>query len=417
MKQHYVGGRARGHLRWLALAVSLAATGAACGSDDDGSSSATSAAQETAAADAAETSAASAGAGVDSTAPANDSDDPVAAGLARAQEIADAANVPPTEIGPTIPLTSAPEARTVGWLECELPACQEITPGFEAATAALGWELQVITVESFNPGPGMQQAIDAGVDYIAITGSPRAIYEEQLANARAAGIPVMECYATDEPDFDAGLYMMCSDSRNAGDAGAKLANWAIADSGGDAHTLMVNIPDFPILAAEEEGAKAAYEENCPNCTFEPLNVTIDQFAAGEIPAAIVSALQNDESINYIHFAFGDLPLSVTDTLREAGLLDRVNQVGVDFSLGVGLNEIIAGTHAGWTTNPKPYAAWLMVDAMARDAVGMDNPQERDNALLPLFIVSDAATAEQYKDSAWPGPEGYEDQFKALWGVD
>jgi hypothetical protein len=61
----------------------------------------------------------------------------------------------------------------------------------------------------------------------------------------------------------------------------------------------------------------------------------------------------------------------------------------------------------------------MVDAMARESLGMDNPEERANATLPTFIVSDAATAQEILDlgdAGWPGPEGMEDQFKALWGV-
>ena len=50
---------------------------------------------------------------------------------------------------------------------------------------------------------------------------------------------------------------------------------------------------------------------------------------------------------------------------------------------------------------------------------MDNPEERANATLPTFIVSDAAAAQSILDlgdDGWPGPETMEDQFKALWGV-
>jgi hypothetical protein len=61
----------------------------------------------------------------------------------------------------------------------------------------------------------------------------------------------------------------------------------------------------------------------------------------------------------------------------------------------------------------------MVDAMARHSLGMENPEERANALLPTFIVQDAAAAQAVLDlgpDGWPGPDGYQDQFKALWGV-
>ena len=61
----------------------------------------------------------------------------------------------------------------------------------------------------------------------------------------------------------------------------------------------------------------------------------------------------------------------------------------------------------------------MVDAFARDALGMDNPEERANAVLPLFIVDsaeEAAATLEFGPDGWPGPEGFQDQFKALWGV-
>ena len=89
------------------------------------------------------------------------------------------------------------------------------------------------------------------------------------------------------------------------------------------------------------------------------------------------------------------------------------------STQIGLTEIVAGRHAAWTANPKEYSGWLMVDAMARHSLGMDNTEERANANLPTFIVSDAATAEavlDLGDAGWPGPETMAEQFGALWGV-
>jgi len=61
----------------------------------------------------------------------------------------------------------------------------------------------------------------------------------------------------------------------------------------------------------------------------------------------------------------------------------------------------------------------MVDAFARHAIGMDNPEERANAALVSFIVSDAETTQSILDlgdAGWPGPATMADQFKALWGV-
>ena len=347
-------------------------------------------------------------------------DDAGAEGLARAQVVVDGATAPPDLIGPTVPLSGVPEAKTVAWLECEQPSCVAIRPGFEDAAAALGWELLVIPAGSFAQGEGVQAALDQGADYIAHTGSPLATAEEQIAAAKEAGVPYLSCYSSDDPDFaNNNLLMQCGDDTGVYGTGNLMGNWVVVDSAGAANVLLVNIPDFPVLVSEAAGAAAAYSENCPGCTFEELNVTIDQLIAGEVPAAVASAVQANEAINYIQFTFGDLPAGVADTLEESGLLEGRKIVGVDFSAAIGLPEIIAGRHSAWTANPKPYAAWLMVDAMARHSLGMDNPDERANALLPTFVVSDAAGAQAMLDlgpDGWPGPATMADQFKALWGV-
>ena len=94
---------------------------------------------------------------------------------------------PNQPIGVTIPLDSVPEPQTIAWLECELESCPYITAGMKDATEALGWELVVIPSESANPGPAFQQAIDAGVDYIASSGEASSLYEEQAQAAADAG--------------------------------------------------------------------------------------------------------------------------------------------------------------------------------------------------------------------------------------
>ena len=119
-------------------------------------------------------------------------------GLAAAQAVVDANLVPPTDIGPTIPLDSVPEEKTVAWLECSLPSCAAIGVGFTEAAEALGWNLEVISW-STDAAAAFQQALDQGVDYVAITGTQPALIQDQLDQANAAGIPTMSCFDAAEP--------------------------------------------------------------------------------------------------------------------------------------------------------------------------------------------------------------------------
>ena len=157
--------------------------------------------------------------------------------------------------------------------------------------------------------------------------------------------------------------------------GPLMANWAIADSNGKANVLIVNIPDFPVLQAEVEAYKAEMAKNCPDCTVEELNVSIDDLVGGKVPAAVASKLQSNPDINYVFNSFGSLPAGLTPALKSAGLLDQVKVYGQDFSK-FDLDEIVAGTMGAWSADPKAYAGWLMVDAAARLALGMPLDEER-----------------------------------------
>jgi len=394
-------------LRVFAMLLALTLVAAACGgSDGDDSDAADSAATADTA---------------DDVAPADDAEpaaDAAAEGLARAQAIVDGVAAPPADIAVTEPLLETPpEGLTVAWLACEV-TCAAFNPGFEEATAALGWNLEIINVASFGNNAAVLQALDLGADFIAITGTPPALLAEEIATAQEAGVGFYYCYDTTVPDPEVNnIFMQCSNAEASFAGGALLSNKIIVESGGDANVLMVNIPDFAVLVAEQEGAKAAYDENCPGCTFSELAVTLDQLLAGEVPGAIVSALQADPDIDWVHIAFDGMSGGVLDTLEEADLLDRVKVAGVDLDPGI-LPDIVSERYEFWTTNPILYAAWLMVDGMARTSVGMDVPID-DRTTLPSFIVDTPAQAEELLATPlmeWKGPETMEDQFKELWGV-
>src|SRR4051794_16502948 len=225
---------------------------AACGSDDNSASTTPAAATAApAATDAAVSTAAPA-----ATDAAASTEAPVAStgdsGLAAATANVEKYSKPDGAIGVTIPLTGKPEKKTIAWMECDVPTCAAyLTPGFKAATAALGWDLKIIPMKSTDPGPAIQQAIDQKVDYIASTGLATAQYQAQLDAANAAGIGVLSCFGTDDPSPDT-IQMQCGDENFVSKTGPLMADWAIDDSAGKANVLVVSIPDFPVLKVETD---------------------------------------------------------------------------------------------------------------------------------------------------------------------
>ena len=393
----------KGTRRVTAAIFALGLVAAACGGDDS-SSEETSAPTESEAP-------ASSEAPTETEAPAGG--DEVAAAEAIVAEL----RTIPTDITVTVaPSAAVPTGIKVAWLACELPSCTEVGEDWPAIADALGWELKVINVTSAAPGAGVQEAIDWGANYISISGSPVAAFQEQYDAAIAAGIKFAFAYNGEAPAE--GILTSISGNDAVYDAGSKIANYIIADSGAAANVLMVNVQMFPVLVAEEEGIRDTLAAGCSACTFDVLPVAIEDIGVN-VPNLVASYLQENPETNYVTYAFSALPIGVTAALQAAGLDGQITQVGVDFDK-TGLTEIVDGTHKAWTSNPKAYSGWLMAHAMILDALGDEYTERAAGEVLPNFVLDDATIAQQIIDSSelsnWKGPEGYADQFLALWGV-
>ena len=290
------------------------------------------------------------------------------------------------------------------------------TPGLEAGAEALGWQLDKINLDLANPGPAVQQAIDAGVDYIAITSQPAAVIDEQLALARQKGIPVFSCFGVDEPLPEVnGFFTQCANGEYLAEENRLLGEWAIETADGKANVVNVTVRDLPILVAGEEGLASALK-GCADCKLDTLPVTFDDVAKGDVPQIISSYLQSNPNTTHVVFAYPDLASGVTDTVAGAGLADNVKFGGVAFDESR-LKAIVDGSEQAWTAQPADYLGWIYLDAMARHSVGMPlDTVQADIASVSTFLVSDKATAQKILDDggAWTGPVGYEDSFRKLW---
>lgn len=406
----------RGPRRLRHQALALAAAGAlvlaACGGDDSSDDSdTTTASAVTTAASGSDTTAAA-----DSTATtAADSTATTAASGAGAGDHTE----PPTGLTVEGKLSAVPEKKKVAFIVCADPSCTTLAEFLKESTGALGWDLTTINASATDPGAAIQQAVDAGVDYIALTGSDMAQYAPAMAEAKSQGIPVFACYATDVPGGEENnLYSDCYDGSSAAVYAAALMDWVVADSQDAAHILAVTLPAFPILGAQVDAAKSALEQACAGCSFDTLEQTIDNLTSGATPQAIASYLQTHTDINYVYLTYNGLDTGVVDALKSAGVSDQVKIVGTQ-AVAAQLQEIIDGTETAWSALPQEYAMWILTDQMARYATGDWNAElERQSAIAPFYIVSDAeqATALVDLEYGWAGPEGFKDAFKALWGV-
>jgi ribose transport system substrate-binding protein len=377
---------------WLFIVAALAVLAMACGSDSDSDEAA-----------------------------GSDSGQPAGADVEAAEAyIADYLTEPTDFPVSDAPLSTTPDKKEVGFVVCPDPACVELAKYIEEATDALGWDLQTVNANDWSdPGSAIQQLIDADVDYIGLTGFPIAQYQSQMEAMKAKGIPLFQSYVTDEPAGEANnLYHDGYDTKATEVYAGVISNWVIADSGGEANVVIVTLGTTPILDAQVAAAEETFQTDCPDCSVEVLTGTQNDLVTGAVPQMVTSYLQTNPDTNYVYFAYSSLAEGAVSAFKSAGVFDQVKIVGTQ-GFAPQFQDVIDGNAAAWTALPAEFSMWTMADQMARYAVGEWSLElEREAAIPPLYIVSSAEQAEAIVDlpAGWPGPDGFKDTFKELWGV-
>ncbi|MEU7828875.1 MULTISPECIES: hypothetical protein [unclassified Nonomuraea] len=64
---------------------------------------------------------------------------------------------------------SEPASQKVAFVQCADPSCAILAGYLDEAVKARGWELVTVSATATDPGAAVQQAIDAGVDYLVTT--------------------------------------------------------------------------------------------------------------------------------------------------------------------------------------------------------------------------------------------------------
>jgi len=327
----------------------------------------------------------------------------------------------PSTIPATSPLPHAPaKGVKVAFLSCSAAACSLLNPGFTAAAKTLGWDPTVITYNAATPGQAVQQAIDAGYKYIATTSITLSTITPQVQEAKAKGVALFGAYTDDTPSgTQNGLYGVAQNGAGDLKTGAMMADWLIANSGGHASAVFVDIPLYPSLVDQGQGAQAEFAKLCPGCSFATLPVSGTQLGAGQVPAALVAYLRSHPSVNYVYLSFQDLDAGVAAAIRAAGLASKVKIVGTEGQASQ-LQEVVNGQEAMWSILPEPYVMWVVVDWMARLSEGVLTPSSlsaTDQGVAFIVDTAAKATAQLTANGGnWPGPTNYQAQFEKLWHV-
>src|SRR5262245_27902107 len=209
-------------------------------------------------------------------------------------------------------------------VDMSIPILQTIAGQLKAALATAGAKLVVCD------GKGQptewkscaDNAVARKAGAIIVESFPADLIAGSLANAKKAGIPVIDGNNADPtdplgPGTDARVAFQYSKS------GRLVSDWVIADSKGKANVLILATSDVPnSKAVVKNGYEAELKEKCPGCKFTTKSIPIAQWSTNLGPLT-QSSLNSDPNINYIIPAYDGMSTFVLPAIRQAGKADKV----------------------------------------------------------------------------------------------
>ncbi len=270
-------------------------------------------------------------AGVAGTATAATKPDPVQQAYIAATSIMK----PATKITQTIPLkVKAPTGKLVVCMQQAPGITTEPCDALQLAATNIGWQFRSISYAGANNSSlqqGMLNALQLNPAGVVVGGADPsqwgAAVTAAFANAKVPIINGAVCPAVNQAPMFPGAGT-CAGSLYAG---ARLADWIIADSRGKASVIWQTVSSLSTLTAYTDGFMAEFKRLCPACKVQILDTTLTQFASGQIPSLVVNQLRANPDIQYAFFANNAFATGFTPALSAAGLLGRI-KVG-----GAGLN--------------------------------------------------------------------------------
>jgi ribose transport system substrate-binding protein len=327
-------------------------------------------------------------------------------------------------------LSELPTGKTVAYVQCGVPVCQEIGIGVSGAAEELGMSLEVFNHDDTpeNVASAWQGAVDAGADVVLASGNPREWFPDQLAALEAAGTPVIVWSVPEGYEPGAGITANLLTIDDYYFYGVLMADYAVSQTGGEGDIVFFGLPAFPVLGELETGFVDEMANVCPDCSIENVSIDLGSLLAGEVPGQVVSTMQANPGTSHIVFAFGGMMFGVPEGLADAGIdVPAVSQAGG----GLNFSFIAAGNiQTAEVGLASEFLGWRAMDAAARALAGQDvgRAEQPEAAVLagrpdillaglPLQILEadDMGFLETDPNLLWPGIEGFKAQYSEAWG--
>ena len=216
-----------------------------------------------------------------------------------AEQAAKEASTRPTEITQTKPIGKPiPAGKKITFISCGVEACAVQGPILQEGADILGWSVkQVGTDGSPEKVQGaFNAAIRDGADAVIINAADKDALAGPLAAAEKAGVEFATCCSLAEQGKDV-TFNIGSPEQNA-PIGEMLAAEVVADSGGKADAVYINVSAFAILASVNETFTSKMKELCADCPTDTIDIPLTSLGK-DAPDRIVSYLRSHPKVNYV----------------------------------------------------------------------------------------------------------------------
>jgi ribose transport system substrate-binding protein len=331
--------------------------------------------------------------------------------MQQAQAILDASKAP-TTIAVTVKSTKPyPKGKKVIFIHSGNVGGTTIAGAIRSAIKGMGLDWK-FTVVPTNGSPesvqdGWKTAIRLKPDAIFGVGFPRTMFNAQLLQAKAMGIPFFQVFTLDPPGN--GITLSVGGDKDVRITGHVMAAWVALQTAGKANVLLVDIPTFPILIPVGAQFKKDLATFCTGCPVATMNMPVSALGV-DAPDRIASFVRAHPKVNYIVYTYDGVGVGVPAALKAAGVADRVKIVGASPS-AENLGYIAAGLQEA-TVAQGFYELWAsVVDAAARAMTGQSVAP--DKVPPPFFLFTKSSKPKQ---NGFDGPvvPGLYAKYKALW---
>jgi ribose transport system substrate-binding protein len=294
----------------------------------------------------------------------------------------------------------------------------DASKGAGDAAKALGWNYSVIDGKgnATDTANALQQAIALKPDGIILASVDPASNKAALDQADAAGIKIVSWHSTSTPGPVPDAHIFVNVSTPPDQIAYLAGEYAVVHGNGTSKAEVISDRQYQIVVTKSDAIEKAIKE-CDTCQL----LSEDNGPFGEVPQRTPSLtnsllqkygkdLQYMLTFNDVYFDF------VVPTLKSAGI-DPGNPPFL-ISAGDGSESAYQRIRTGQfqiATVPEPayMHGWQVVDELNRAFAG---EQPSGYVTKVHLVTKDNIDADGGKDNRYDPQNGYQDQYKKIWGV-